>query len=140
MDGSGVEILDKREGKIQGDTAKGEDAGIIASAGASGTGIGAIAGWAAGGPGLGRAIGAMGGGAAGLASVLLTRGPEVQLMRGTELDMVLDRALVFAEEELRFDGPGFRSSVPLMPPAGSRDRDRDRGRNFPGPYSYPRPW
>ena len=138
VDGSGAETLEKREGKIQGDTSKGADAGTIASAGASGTGIGAIAGSAAGRPGLGTAIGAAGGTVAGLAAVLLTRGPEVQLFRGTELDMVLDRALVFTEQELRFEGQAFRSSVPAGAPSNSRDRDRGRG--FPGPYSYPRPW
>lgn len=99
VDGGGSETLDKKEGKIQGDTSKGSDLGTMATTTATGTGIGAIAGSAGGRPGLGTGLGAGAGAVAGLAAVLLTRGPDVQLMRGTELDMVLDRALTFSEEE-----------------------------------------
>ncbi len=112
VDGGGSETLDKKEGKIQGDTSKGSDLGTLATTTASGTGIGAIAGSAAGRPGLGTGVGAGAGAIAGLAAVLLTRGPDVQLMRGTELDMVLDRALTFSEDELNFEGAQFRSSIP----------------------------
>ncbi len=135
--GNSSETLEKKEGKIQSDSSKGADAATIATAGASGTGIGAIAGSASGSPGLGTAIGAAGGAAAGLATVLFTRGPDVQLLRGTELDMVLDRALVFTEEEVRFEGTAFRTSVPPAPAPGN---PRDRSRGLPVPYPYPRPW
>ncbi len=137
VDGSGAETLEKREGKIQGDSSKGADAGTIASTAGAGTGIGAISGSAAGRPGLGTAIGAAGGAAAGLAMVLLTRGPDVQLFRGTQLDMVLDRPLIFTEEEVRFEGASFRSSAPPAP-AQVNSRDRSRGPSLPFPY--PRPW
>lgn len=136
VDGGGAETLEKKEGKIQGDSSKGADAGTIASTAGAGTGIGAISGSAAGRPGLGTALGAAGGAAAGLAMVLLTRGPDVQLFRGTQLDMVLDRPLVFSEEEVRFEGSAFRSSVPPPPvPVNSRERSR-----VPLPYPYPHPW
>ncbi len=138
VDGSGAETLEKKEGKIQGDTSRGADAGTIATTAVSGAGIGAISAASSGHSGMGAGIGAAAGTAVGLATVLLTRGPEVQLFRGTELDMVLDRSLVFAEEEVRFDGPAFRSSVPAAAPS-LRDRDRGRTR-LPVPYSYPRPW
>ncbi len=138
VDGSGLETLDKKEGKIQGDSSKGSDASTVASTAGAGTGIGAIAGSAAGRPGLGTAIGAAGGAAAGLAAVLFTRGPDVQLLRGTELDMVLDRALTFTEEETRFEGVMFRSTVPPAPaPASGRTT---RSRDSPIPTPYPRPW
>lgn len=133
VDGSGSETLEKKEGKIQGDTAKGADAETIATTAGYGTSIGVIAGAAGGRPGMGTAVGAAAGAAAGLVTVLLTRGPDVRLFRGTELDMVLDRTLAFTEEELKFEGPTFRSSVPLAAPAASRDTQR-RGVGFPVPY------
>jgi type IV secretion system protein VirB10 len=134
VDGSGAETLDKKEGKIQGDTSKGTDVGTVASTTATGTGIGAIAGSAAGRPGLGTGVGAAGGALAGLATVLLTRGPDVQLLRGTELDMILDRALVFAEEELNFQGVRqFGSSIP--PASGVNNNSTQR---LPTPL--PRIW
>lgn len=137
VDGGGAETLDKKEGKIQGDSSKGMDAGTIATAGATGTGIGAIAGSAAGHAGLGTGIGAAAGAAAGLATILLTRGPDVQLLRGTELDMVLDRALNFSDDELKYDASAqFRSAIP--PAASNVDT---RGRNkLPVSSPIPRPW
>lgn len=139
VDGSGYETLEKKEGKIQGDSSKGSDAGTIASTGASGTGIGTIAGAAAGRPGLGAGIGAAAGAAAGIATVLLSRGPDVQLLRGTELDMVLDRPLTFSAEELKFEWPMFRSSVTGASAPDRSRNDRDRSR-IPTPYPFPRPW
>lgn len=133
VDGGGNETLEKREGKIQSETTKGQDAGTIAQSGAAGTAIGAIAGSASRHPGLGTGIGAAGGAAAGVAQVLLTRGPDVQLMRGTELDMVLDRALVFTGDELRFEG-----APPASIPAPTRTDNRNSSRStIPYPRRYP---
>ena len=129
------ETLEKREGKIQSESSKGADAGTIASTTATGTGIGAITGSASGRPGLGTGIGAAAGAAAGLAAVLLTRGREVLLLRGTQLDMVLDRQLIFTEKEVRLEGPRFRSSAPPTP-ASTDTRERSRG--LPLPYPFPR--
>lgn len=136
VDGSGNETLEKGEGKIQSETAKGQDAGTIASTAGAGTAIGAIAGSASKHPGLGTGIGAMGGAAAGIAQVLLTRGPDVQLLRGTELDMVLDRVLVFTDDELRFEGaPPAGSSIPA--PARSDSRSRQSSIPYPGRIPIP---
>jgi type IV secretion system protein VirB10 len=93
--------LDKSEGTIVGDGNKAGDAGRVAQTTAAGTGVGAIAGGAAGHLGMGAGIGAAGGAVAGLASVLGSRGPEVVLPPGTTMDMLLDRDLVYTEEELR---------------------------------------
>jgi hypothetical protein len=41
------------------------------------------------------------GAAAGLAGILLSRGPEVVLPAGTTMEMVLDRDLRFTDEQLR---------------------------------------
>lgn len=84
------------EGTIQGDSSKGKDAATIAKTTAAGAGIGAISG-----SGKGAGIGAASGGALGLATVLLTRGPEIQLDPGSSVEMVLDRELNLEGAKLR---------------------------------------
>ena len=106
IDARGDERLDKKEGMIQGDSNKGGDARTIAEGGASGAGIGAIAGAAAGHAGLGAGIGGAAGAAAGLAGVLLTRGPDAVLAKGSTIEMVLDRPLTFEASEVNFTSTG----------------------------------
>ncbi len=77
-----------KEGTIQGDSSKGKDAATIVGTAIPGAGIGAIAG-----DGKGAAVGALSGGALGLATVLLTRGPEIQLGVGESIEMVLERSI-----------------------------------------------
>ncbi len=77
-----------KEGTIQGPGGKGKDAGTIAAATIPGAGIGAIAGGAE-----GAGIGAATGGVIGLATVLLTRGPEVHLATGDSVEMILESSL-----------------------------------------------
>jgi type IV secretion system protein VirB10 len=70
---------------------------------------------------MGAGIGGAAGAAAGIAGVLLTRGPEAVLAKGSTVEMVLDRALTFDASELNFsnapaaahfsDGPGPTSSA-----------------------------
>jgi hypothetical protein len=102
VDARGDERLDKKEGMIQGDSNKGGDARVIGEAAASGASIGAIAASAAGHAGLGAGIGGGAGAAAGLAGVLLTRGPEAVLAKGSTIEMVLDRPLTFEASEVNF--------------------------------------
>jgi hypothetical protein len=83
--GSTNNSMKGKEGTIQGDSSKGKDAATIAAATIPGAGIGAIADG-----GKGAAIGAAGGGILGLATVLLTRGPEVTLGTGDSVEMVLE--------------------------------------------------
>jgi hypothetical protein len=92
--------LDRSEGNIKSEGTKGTDVRTIGETAAAGASVGAIAGSAAGRPGLGVGMGAAGGAAAGLMAVLLTRGPDLVLARGSSLEMVLDRELVFAGEDL----------------------------------------
>jgi type IV secretion system protein VirB10 len=92
--------LDRREGNIKSEGGKGTDARTIGQAGAAGASVGAIAGAAAGHPGMGMGVGAAAGAAAGVMGVLLSRGPDLVLARGSTLEMVLDRKLVFGEDEL----------------------------------------
>ena len=50
---------------------------------------------------MGAGIGAAGGAAAGVAGVLLTRGPDLVLAKGTTFEMVLDRELRYEPRELQ---------------------------------------
>jgi hypothetical protein len=106
IDARGDERLDKKEGQVQGDSNKGGDARTIGEGAAGGAGIGTIAGSAAGHVGMGAGIGAAAGAAAGLAGVLLTRGPDAVLAKGSTIEMVLDRPLIFAASEVNFTSTG----------------------------------
>jgi len=64
--------------------------------------VGAIAGSAAGHAGMGVGIGSAAGVAAGMIGVLLTRGPDAELTKGSTIEMVLDRPLTFAADEVNF--------------------------------------
>lgn len=81
-----------REGEatIKGESTKGKDIGDIAKTGASGAVLGGLI--------RGRKGVAIGGGAGAsiaLADVLLTRGQDLVLPKGTELEIVLDQGLEF---------------------------------------------
>ena len=106
IDARGDERLNKKEGEIQSDSNKGGDARTVAEGAAGGAGIGAIAGSAAGHAGMGAGIGAAAGAAAGLAGVLLTRGPDAVLAKGSTIEMILDRPLIFAANEVNFTSTG----------------------------------
>jgi type IV secretion system protein VirB10 len=109
IDARGDESLDKREGEVQSDSNKGGDARTVGIGAATGASIGAIAGSAAGHGVMGAGVGAAAGAAAGLAGVLLTRGPDAVLAKGSTIEMVLDRPLTFTATELNFTS---------APPAG----------------------
>ena len=99
-DTGGKETTDS-EGKVAGPGGKGKDAGTVATTTATGAGIGAIAGG-----GKGAGIGAGIGGLAGLAAVLLTRGPEAELPRGTTLDIEIERDLTLDSSYVHFANTG----------------------------------
>lgn len=86
--GSNSNRMKGKEGTIQGDSSKGRDAATIAGDAIPGAGIGALADG-----GKGAAIGAASGGILGLATVLLTRGPEVTLGTGDSVEMVLENTV-----------------------------------------------
>ena len=100
LDGQAEGHLDRREGNIKSEGNRSGDARNVAETTAAGASVGAIAGAAAGRPGLGTGIGAAAGAAAGLMGVLLTRGPDTVLGRGSTLEMVLDRTLIFTATEI----------------------------------------
>lgn len=101
----GNDSVDK-EGKIKGDSDKGRDAATIAATTLPGAGIGAGLGGAKG-LGIGAGVGA----AVGLAAVLLTRGPELELPRGTTLEVVLDRPVYLDPARVQFTDPGRATTL-----------------------------
>ncbi len=81
--------VDSKENDIKQGGTKGKDAERIAILAGSGAAIGGLADRSFKGAGIGAGVGS----AVGLATVLLTRGNEVQLNQGTTLDVVFDRAV-----------------------------------------------
>lgn len=102
LDGRANEELDKTEGKIKSEGNKAGDLKTIGEGAGAGAGIGSLAGAAAGHVGMGAGIGAAAGAAAGLIGVLMTRGPDAVLAKGTTLEMVLDRELDFTSQDIDF--------------------------------------
>jgi len=83
-------------------------------------------------PVAGIAGGATAGAAAGLAGVLLTRGPDVLLSKGSVVEMVLDRPLYFDEKELDFSAVAQRTTRTVIV---SGDTGNTQGRsNWPLPF------
>lgn len=89
------------EGTIQGKGSEGKDIATVLAPGVVGAGIGTLAGG-----GKGAGIGAGIGIAAGLATVFSSRGKDIELKRGSSLEISLDRAL----------------SVPPEPEGAARNR------------------
>lgn len=108
-DTGGKETTDS-EGKVTSEGGKGKDAGTVAGTTVTGAGIGAIAGG-----GKGAGIGAGIGGLLGLGAVLLTRGPEAQLPRGTTLDIVLERELTLDSSYVQFTNTGRAQPITAPP-------------------------
>ena len=77
----------------------------------SGAGIGGLATQSAKGAGIGAGIGA----AAGIAAVLMSRGPEAELPRGSTLDAVINRPIFLDADKAQFTSPGQASTLPGPP-------------------------
>ncbi len=97
-----------REGQLKGPGAKAQDAGEIIRSTVYGTVIGAAAGGNVTGARTGLGIGAV----AGLLGVLLTRGPNAQMPRGTTLDVVLDHPVELLASRVHFTSPGKAPDLP----------------------------
>jgi type IV secretion system protein VirB10 len=106
-----------KEGAIKGDSNKAGDAGTVLETTAAGAGLGGIVGQSARGAGIGAGAGA----AAGLLAVLMTRGPEAELPRGTTLDVVMNRPLYLLSSKANFTTPGQASTL-----AGPPNREPQR--------------
>ena len=99
------------EGTIIGDSDKTSDVGTVIRTTTAGTAIGAGVGEATGNLGKGVGIGAGAGAVAGLAAVLLTRGPDAELPRGTTLEAVLDRPILLDADRVQFTSPGTSTAL-----------------------------
>jgi hypothetical protein len=129
LDGLSNDELLKSEGKVKSPGDKAGDARTVGEAAGAGASVGTIAGAAAGRPGMGLGIGSAAGAAAGLMAVLLTRGPDAVLERGSTLEMVLDRDVTFEPDELDFSHA--MPSMPVAPPPPQQTEKR-RGLPLPG--------
>jgi type IV secretion system protein VirB10 len=97
------------EGKMTGPGGKGKDATTVATTTATGAGIGAIAGG-----GKGAGIGAGIGGVAGLAAVLLSRGPDANLPRGSSMDLQLEHDLTLDADQIHYSSVGQPNTVVIQ--------------------------
>jgi hypothetical protein len=104
-DGGGKETMDS-EGKVTGPGGKGKDVGTVATTTATAAGIGAIADGA-----KGAGIGAGIGGLAGLGAILLTRGPEAELPRGSSLDIVIEHEISLDANQIQYTNVGQSSPI-----------------------------
>ncbi|MGA9185479.1 MAG: hypothetical protein WBZ32_09295 [Candidatus Acidiferrales bacterium] len=114
----GNETVDS-EGRVVGDSDKASDVGTVIKTTTLGAGIGGIATRS----GAGAGIGAGAGLAAGLVTVLLTRGPDAELPRGTTLEAVLNHAVLLDADKDQFAGPGQASAL-----AGPSNREPVRSK------------
>ena len=125
-------------GKIKGPSGDGKDVSTLALATVGGlyvgSSVGLVAGHSASSMGRGAAIGSAAGFAAGLAAVLLTRGPEAELPRGTTLDVILDQPLALDASHLPLNDPGRVSlaAEPVRRQQDKRQQDRTVSRPQPG--------
>jgi hypothetical protein len=119
IDGRGGEEFDKAEGRIRSEGNKAGDARTVAEGAGAGASVGLIAGAANQHYALGGGIGAAVGATAGLMAVLLTRGPDAVLAKGSTIEMITDRPLEFQKKEIEFgmpqsgnfsEGPGPQSA------------------------------
>lgn len=109
--GTGGGETTNSEGVIIGDSDKKDDAATIAKTTAAGAGIGGITARSPAGVGIGAAAGA----AVGLAAVLLTRGPDAELPRGSTVEAVINRSFYLDADKITFTSPGKASELPGPP-------------------------
>ena len=130
MDAQASGQLDRSEGTVKGEANKAGDARTVAEGAGVGASVGAIAGSAAGSAGMGLGIGAAAGAAAGLAGVLLSRGPDAVVPKGSTVEMVLDRPLSFSEADLNFGNyqPPRKGAAASQPPADPKNSALNRPR------------
>ncbi len=97
LPGSDKQTVKDKEGTVQQDSTKGKDVGTVAKRAGEGAVVGAVVDRGVRGAGIGGAAGA----GVGLATVLLTRGPDVTLPPGTSVQIVLERPLSLDGNKIR---------------------------------------
>lgn len=124
IDARDDQTLKREESKVTGPGDKKGDVGTVIGATTAGTVIGSGVGAAAGNVARGAGIGAGAGAAAGLLGVLLTRGPDATLSKGSTVEMVLDRSLTYQQSELDFSNAPPRAAISE---GGARPAQPQRG-------------
>jgi hypothetical protein len=129
--GSGEEGFNRKEGKIEGQSTKGQDAGRVAQTTITGAEVGTLAGISGGHTLRGLGIGSAAGAAAGAIWVLASRGKQIYLPPGTNLELQLAAPLQFAQDQLNFRGDP--TPAPIVQPQQSNRERQSRGirRRFP---------
>ncbi len=129
IDARDNQTLNREQNKISGPGDKKGDVGTVIGATTAGTVIGSGVGAAAGNVARGAGIGAGAGAAAALMGVLLTRGPDATLSKGSTVEMVLDRSLTFQASDLDFSNVPPRAA---LSEGGPREPQQPRRRLTPG--------
>jgi hypothetical protein len=132
LDARDSETLKREQSKVTGPGDKKTDVGTVVQTTTAGTVIGSGVGAAAGNVARGAGVGAGAGAAAGLLGVLLTRGPEATLSKGSTVEMVLDRPLTFSEADLNFSNAP--PSRPLSEAGRPAPQSTGRGLGSKIPY------
>jgi type IV secretion system protein VirB10 len=103
MDASSTGELDRTEGKVKGEGKYNPgDIKTVAETTGAAASVGAIAGSAGGHALTGLGVGAAAGLAGGLIYVLASRGPDAVIAKGSTVEMVLDRPIVFHDSDVEF--------------------------------------
>jgi len=132
LDGRASEELDRTEGSIKSEGNKSGDARTVGETTAVGASVGALAGSISGAAGTGAGVGAAAGAAAGLAGVLLTRGPDAVLAKGTSVEMIIDRPIQYDETDLDFsNAPAHQGVGEGGGPLPSKKSQNSTTRRFP---------
>lgn len=121
------EVKKDGEGTIEQEGDKTRNMGKVAEVSVpTGATIGSIGGLGGGHPVLGGLAGVAGGAAAAGLVSLFTRGADVNIPEGTQVEMVLQRPLILQEENLAQAGPG--GTAPVLVPAADQPKPMDKPR------------
>jgi type IV secretion system protein VirB10 len=111
--GTGKEGFQPKESKVEGASAKGDNAGKVAETTITGAEIGTIAGAASGRPLGGLGIGSLAGAGGGLVWILASRGKEIVLPSGTNFELQLSAPLTFSRDDV--EPPSRYDQGPALP-------------------------
>jgi type IV secretion system protein VirB10 len=130
--GPGDESLDRKSETISSGGSGGADVGTVVGTTSTGAIIGAVVD-----RGTGALIGGGVGAAAGVATVLFTRGRELILNPGTQFDLELKKPLKFAYNELQFTSAQLNDAERLA--QSSAGKPNSRGNNSGNRRTFPFP-
>ena len=120
-------VANDQEGTIEQDTDKGRNAGKVAEVSIpTGATVGSIGGLGSGHPLAGGLIGVAGGLAAVGIATLFTRGADVDIESGTQVEMVLQRPLLLEEENLADNSGNGLGSAPALVPAANQPKPMNK--------------